>query len=257
MNESIGYLERISMQIRVVSDAPGSVRAGALVVPVFSGAAPEGAAKQLDEQLQGAIGEVLSAEIGREFGELSLVHVHDRPYHRVLVIGLGNEKQFESHMLARYAGAAVRYLGKRNVRDVALALPPQAKGNEAACASFIAEGALAGGFDTTIYQKDPEKRSGAETLSILTGDCDRAALEQGVHRGQVIGEAVNFARRLAITPANDMTPSHLADEAQKAAKETGLEIDVLDADRCRKEGMGSFLSVAQGSAQPPKFIVLR
>lgn len=245
------------MQIRVVSDAPGSVRAGALVVPVFSGSPPDGAAKRLDEQLQGVIGEVLSGEIGREFGELSLVHVHERPYHRVLVIGLGSEKRFEPHMLARYAGAAVRYLGKRKVRDVALALPPQAKGNEAACASFIAEGALAGGFDTTLYQKNPEKRSGAETLTILAGDCDGAALTQGVQRGEVVGEAVNFARRLAITPANDMTPTHLADEAQKAAKETGLELDVLDEERCRKEGMGSFLSVAQGSAQPPKFIVLR
>src|SRR5439155_26143465 len=108
-----------------------------------------------------------------------------------------------------------------------------------------------------VYQKNPEKRSGADTIAILAGAFDQKALEAGVARGEVIGDAVNFARTLAITPANDMTPTHLASAAEKAAKETGLEADVLDAERCRKEGMGSFLSVAQGSAQPPKFIVLK
>ena len=72
----------------------------------------------------------------------------------------------------------------------------------------------------------------------------------------MLGEAVNFARRLAITPANEMTPTHLADEATKLREDAGLEIEVLDEERARKEGMGSFLSVAQGSAQPPKFIVM-
>jgi leucyl aminopeptidase len=62
---------------------------------------------------------------------------------------------------------------------------------------------------------------------------------------------------MAVTPSNDMTPTRMAEEAAKVAESTGLEIDVLDEDRARREGMGSFLSVAQGSAQPPKFIVLR
>ncbi len=54
-----------------------------------------------------------------------------------------------------------------------------------------------------------------------------------------------------------MTPTRMAEEASKIAKATGLEIDVLDEERARSEGMGSFLSVAAGSVQPPKFIVLR
>jgi leucyl aminopeptidase len=245
------------MQIRVINDAPGSVRTGALVVPVFSGAALEGAAKEIDSQLQGAIAEVLAGEISGKLCEVSLIHAHDKPYKRVLLVGLGDANKFEPYMLARYAGTAVRYLGRRNVRDVALALPSQVKGIEAECASLLVEGALSGSFDATVYQKKPEKRSGADTLAILAGAFDQKALQAGVARGEIIGDAVNFARTLAITPANDMTPTHLAAAAEKAAKETGLEADILDAERCRKEGMGSFLSVAQGSAQPPKFIVLK
>ncbi|MBV8331332.1 MAG: leucyl aminopeptidase, partial [Candidatus Eremiobacteraeota bacterium] len=48
-----------------------------------------------------------------------------------------------------------------------------------------------------------------------------------------------------------------AHEAEGLAKDNGLDVDVLDEARVRAEGMGSFLSVAQGSVQPPKFIVLR
>jgi len=245
------------MQVRIVADAPAAGGVGALVIPVFSGASLDGVAKTVDSELNGAIGEVISSgEIKGKLCELSLVHAHDKGFKRVLVIGLGEADKFEPWMLARYAGAAVRYLGRKNVRNVAFALPAQVKGNETACASFLLEGATAGAFDTSIYQKDPDKRSGAEEIAILCAGFDEAALRKGADRGQILGDAVNFARRLAITPANDMTPTHLADEATKAAKESGLDIDVLDEERCRKEGMGSFLSVAQGSAQPPKFIVM-
>ncbi|HEY9180547.1 MAG TPA: leucyl aminopeptidase [Candidatus Baltobacteraceae bacterium] len=245
------------MQVRIVTDAPAAGGVGALVVPVFSGASLDGIAQTLDGELNGAVAEVLSSgEIKGKLCELSLVHAQGKTYKRVLVIGLGEANKFEPWMLTRYAGTAVRYLGRKNVRDIAFALPQNAKGNEAACASFLVEGALSGAFDTSIYQKDPEKRSGADTVTILSQGFDENALRKGVERGQILGDAVNFARRLAITPANDMTPTHLAQEAEKAAKASGLDVEILDEDRCRKEGMGSFLSVAQGSAEPPKFIVM-
>jgi leucyl aminopeptidase len=250
-------LERLTMQVRIVSDAPGSVRAGALVVPVFSGGALDGVAKSVDAELGGALSEILSSgEMKGKLAELSLVHAHGKGYKRVLAIGLGDADKFEPWMLARYGGAAVRYLGRRNVRDVVFALPQQIKGNEAAGASFLIEGAIAGGFDTTLYQKEPDKRSGADNVTLLGSGFDGDALQKGVERGEILGEAVNFARRLAITPANDMTPTILADEAVKASQESALQIEVFDEARCRELGMGSFLSVAQGSAQPPKFIVM-
>jgi leucyl aminopeptidase len=151
----------------------------------------------------------------------------------------------------------VRYLGRRNIEEIAIALPLQAKGREAACASFVAEGAITGAFETSLYQERPERRLATTSVAVLSEGFDEAALERGVARGVILGEAVNLARRLAITPANDMTPTQLAAEATAVAERGGLEIDVLDEARARKEGMGSFLSVAQGSSQPPKFIVLR
>jgi leucyl aminopeptidase len=246
------------MQVRLAQDALAGVRAGALVVPVFSGSELTGGAKTADTLLGGALKEVLdSGEIKGKLAEVVLLHTKEQPFRRVLAVGLGEAEKFELSLLARYAGAAVRYLGRRNVADIAIVLPPQAKENEVAAASFVAEGAIAGAFDTSIYQEKPEKRSAVDRVSVLSEGFDSSALQRGLDRGVVLGEAVNFARRLAVTPANDMTPTILANEAEKAARDAGLTVEIFDEAWARKQGMGSFLSVAQGSAQPPRFIVLR
>lgn len=246
------------MQVLTAHDAPLAARAGALVVPVFSGKELSSAAAVIDSALGGVIAGVLaSEEIKGKLADVALVHTKGQPFERVLIVGLGERAKFEPAHLARYAGAAVRYLGRRNVTEIAIALPDEAKGNEVACASFAVEGAIGGSFETTIYQEKPDKNVAVEKVTILDGGFDAKAVADGVQRGTIVGEAVNFARTLAVTPANDMTPTILAEQATKAAKDAGVAVEVLDEAQCRAEGMGSFLSVAQGSAQPPKFIVLR
>ncbi|HXO17013.1 MAG TPA: M17 family peptidase N-terminal domain-containing protein, partial [Candidatus Dormibacteraeota bacterium] len=246
------------MQVYVTADDPIGVSAGTLVVPFFSESPLDGVTKDIDAVVGDAISDALaSGEIRGKLGDHVLAYAKGQPFRRVLALSLGNPSSFEPYLLARYAGSAVRYLGRRNVEKIAIVLPAQAKGRDAQCASFVAEGAITGTFETTMYQDRPERRLVTSEVAILSGGFDSAELERGVVRGVRIGEAVNLARRMAITPANDMTPSRMADEAAAVAKSAGLEIDVLDEERARSEGMGSFLSVAQGSVQPPKFIVLR
>ncbi|HEX6043366.1 MAG TPA: leucyl aminopeptidase, partial [Pyrinomonadaceae bacterium] len=72
-----------------------------------------------------------------------------------------------------------------------------------------------------------------------------------------IGEAINFTRDLANEPGAYMTPTDMAERAREIANEFGLSIDVLDEARMEQEGMGSLLSVARGSDQPAKLIILK
>src|SRR5215469_12563330 len=112
------------MQVRIAHDAPATVRTGALVVPVFSGNDLSGPAKTVDAALNGAISDVLSSgELKGKLAEVAFIHAKDQPFHRVLVVGLGDAEKFEPYMLARYAGTAVRYLGRRKISEIALALP--------------------------------------------------------------------------------------------------------------------------------------
>jgi leucyl aminopeptidase len=246
------------MQVRIAQDAPAAARTGALVVPVFTSGELSEAAKAVDGTLGGAISDVLSSgEIKGKLGDCALVHAKDQPFHRVLVVGLGDKATFEAMNLAKYAGTAIRYLGRRNVAEIAIALPEHAAQSATASVAFAAEGAISGAFDTTIYQEKPDKTIAVQTVTILTGDLDAKNAQAGLSRGVAVGEAVNFARRLAVTPANDMTPVILASEATKAAKEASVDIEVWDEKRIADEKMGSFLSVAAGSAQPPRFIIMR
>ncbi len=234
------------MQVHVSNDAPTSVATGALVVPVFAGGVVDGVAAEVDRVLGGAIADLLAGgEIGGKPNETSLVHAKDAPFKRVLVVGLGEREKFKASALAKYAGTAVRFLGKRGIASIAFVLPDGV--DAALAASFVAEGAVAAIIDTTLYRTEADKPVVTTDVTVLAGAYDMSAVESGAKRGSVIGEAVNAARTMALTPANDMTPTHLAARAKELAKDAGLEIDVLDEDRMFALGMGSLLGVSRGS----------
>jgi len=245
------------MQVRISTDAARKVEAEALVVPVFADGKLEGAAAEADSATGGALADILaSAEISGKPNEVSLIHAKDQPFHRVLLVGLGDRAKFRPGALAKYAGTAMRYLGKRNLKSMTFALPAEASADPARCASFIVEGAIAGTIDTTTYRTEPDKPIVVESIAILAESFDRDALARGIERGQIIGESVNLARIMALTPANDMTPTHLAARAKDLAAQAGLEYHMLDEDAMLKKGMGALLGVSRGSDEPATLSVM-
>ena len=95
------------------------------------------------------------------------------------------------------------------------------------------------------------------TVSLVCGKLEARVVQQGLTRGQAVAAGVTLARECANRPGNYCTPTYLAETAKKLGKEFGLKVDVLDRKAVEKLGMGSFLSVAQGSDEPLKFIVAR
>jgi leucyl aminopeptidase len=250
------------MQIRISIEAPASVKAAALVVPVFSDGTLDGIAAVWDRELGGGIGEIFtSGEISGKAAETALLRATKGDVRRVLVVGLGERKAFRSAELAKYAGTAVRLLGKRGAKQIAFALPLEAQPYVQQAASFVVEGAIAGTLDTTIYRTEQDKPIVLDELILLADagslSFDAAALAAGAERGRIIGEAVNFARTLALTPANDMTPTHLAARAEEVAKKYGLGFDALDEAKMLSLKMGSILGVSRGSDEEARMIVLR
>ncbi|MCH7344137.1 leucyl aminopeptidase [Pelomonas sp. CA6] len=92
----------------------------------------------------------------------------------------------------------------------------------------------------------------------LLADKDQAkAVKAGLTRGQAIAAGIELARECANRPGNYATPSFLADQVRGLGRSHGLKVEVLDQKAIAKLGMGSFLAVAQGSDEPPRFIVAR
>ena len=94
-------------------------------------------------------------------------------------------------------------------------------------------------------------------VSLVCGKGEARSLEAGLMRGEALAAGVALAREFANRPANHCTPTYLAEQAVKLGKSHGLKVEVLERKDCEKLGMGSFLAVAQGSEERPKFIIAR
>jgi leucyl aminopeptidase len=204
-------------------------------------------------QKQAKIDEAYPGLFGTEFSgkplELTLLH---RPAgfqaRRVLLAGLGKQERVTPADWRKAAGAAVRHLRSRSVREAVLAV------DSAPAAEAVTEGAILGDYDPDLYKSD---KSDVKTMDRVAVAASGPDVQAAVNRGRIIAESQNFTRDLVNEPANRLPPLTLAGRARQMAEEAGLECEVLDQDRMRQLGMGSLLGVAMGSAEPPALIVIR
>lgn len=81
-------------------------------------------------------------------------------------------------------------------------------------------------------------------------------LVKAIDTANILSSSINFAKYLGDQPGNHMTPTILANEVIKAAKNTKLKVSTWDKVRIKKEKMGGLLAVTQGSSQEPRFIIM-
>ncbi len=198
----------------------------------------------------------------REAGEMSgkpqefalLHHVPGYKAHRLLMAGAGSTQKFTATELRKIAGAAIRFLKARHLTRAAFLLSEDFSTPEHI--SAVVEGALIGDFECDENKSDRTGTRHIASLSVVVVG-GGGELEQGLHRGRILGESQNMARSLGLDPANILTPTVLAERAEAMAREQGLAFEKLDEAQMRELGMGSLLGVSQGSSEPPFLIVLR
>jgi leucyl aminopeptidase len=246
------------MQIEIRTRNHIDVACDLLACPVFEGRPLSPLGKALDEATRGMIASMLSSgEFKPELHRTCLIHRPARlKARRLLLVGAGKESGFSLARLREMAGIAARCA--RLARCRSAALPLMGGFPAAAAARVAAEGAWHGNYDSEIY-KTREVETGNVEEFILLGDgkARRHEAEEGIRRGSIVGEAVNFARTLANEPANVLTPSRLAEHALAVGARKGIEVQILEQDELERLGMHALLAVSRGSDQPPKLIVLR
>ncbi|HZB45422.1 MAG TPA: leucyl aminopeptidase [Pyrinomonadaceae bacterium] len=250
------------MEILTSGGRPAEADVQALAVAVFKDEkADEGILKDLDAGAGGVVRSILEAEEmkGKE-GESAYVHIPadggGLKAKRLLLVGVGAREDYKAAQVSQFAGLVARTLRSRNVKSIGLV--PRLEGGDAARAAKAAvEGAIIGLFEPDKYRTVEKEERNVERLTVVVEGADEEALRGGAERGRVVGESVNFTRDLANEPGAYMTPTIMAERAQQIAQEFGLEVEVLDQPQLEEMGMGAFLSVARGSDQPPKLMVLK
>jgi leucyl aminopeptidase len=235
------------------------INAQALAVAVFKDEkANAGLLKSLDSAAGGLISRVIkNEEFAAKPGETAYFHLSGKGLKadRLLLIGCGDRDEYKATQITQMAGTAARFLRSKNAKTIAIV--PRADGETEKVAQTVMVGAIMGLFEPDKYRTQNKEERQLDRITVIIEGGDKKAVQQGAERGRIIGEAANFTRDLANEPGGHLTPTILAQRAQKVARQFGLSIDVLDQKQMEKLGMGSLLGVSRGSEEPPKLIVMK
>jgi leucyl aminopeptidase len=194
-----------------------------------------------------------SGEFAAKPGETAtLHHPQGLKAKRLIAVGGGKKEKFTAASLRKAVGSVVRAAKQKGVKKLAWMLLDQCDGGDAAAA---VEGAILGNYEPNMNKPSSDAKP-LESFS-LVAPAKSPALDAALARGVILAESQNFARDLGNQPANLMTPTVIAQQAEQIAHDFRLDIEVLDRDRMKQLGMGSLLGVAQGSDEPPVLIVLK
>jgi leucyl aminopeptidase len=250
------------VEFSIKSGGPDKAKCDCIVVGVFETRKLSAPAERLDKAAGGYLAGILRrGDMDGKSGATLLVH--DTPgiaAQRVLLVGLGKEAEFTEKTYRDAVTASVRVLKDTGSRNAVITLGelPVARRDTA---WLVRQAVLA--VHEVLYRPDQLKSKQDNAKPALTAiafsaaDKDVKSAAAALAQGEAIARGANLTRELGNLPANICTPTYLAQQAQRLAKEFKLKCEVLDRARMEKLGMGSLLSVARGSHQPPRFIVLQ
>ncbi|MFN3389651.1 MAG: leucyl aminopeptidase [Allosphingosinicella sp.] len=232
---------------RPIAFADRAPQGGALVVPL--GSAADLAASPLDAQARAAVERALaSAEFDYEAGS-SLKLRGIGAWSQIVLLGTGGEP---------LDAAALQDLGGRAVTEADAGPVTLVATRVAGPLAQIAVGADLGGYRFDRYKSaDPDKPKKEDAPLTIVADDPAAARAAYAREGKALAEAVAFTRDLITEPANVVYPESFVDRTREAFRGVAnVSIEVLDVAAMEKLGMGSILSVGQGSARPPRMLIV-
>ena len=209
---------------------------------------------RLDKLLDGQLSNYLFAkeEFTGEFGQTYLLPTSGKlKADKVLLVGLGDKNDFNFDKLRQAIAKALQKCDTmKNNKKVAI----RAFGDFDLIkeSQIIAEDAIIGTYDFDKY-KSKKNESPIEELIISTAD-RLEEVEEAVKKGEIIGNAMTFARNLINEPAQEIIPETLANKAKSIE---GIDVTVYDENQIKEMGLNAYYAVGKGSINPPRLIYMK
>lgn len=238
------------MKLSLIQAALTAVDADLLVVPVLgTDFAKQPNFQALDKALDGELSRIAKLEefTGKK-GQSLQVHTFGKLTARKLRLVALSGKDFalaECRTVGVQASRAARDL--KSVAVLAAGVEPEQL-------RTLGEGLVLGDYRYTEYLSGTRKGKPSPRGIIVITEKPYAAQSKAVEEAQAVGESVNFARDLVNRPPNDMTSTHLANEARRVSREHGIRCTVWGKQEIIKHGMTLLAAVNAGSAEEPRFI---
>jgi leucyl aminopeptidase len=250
------------MDIRVSRRNPLSTRADVLVVTIPRTDLEKGRLPRVYRELDLGLGGAITAHLeSRTFGgktaeRVDLPGVAGGPA-RVMLAGLGAEKELTAERVRATVGGALKEITSRRSTQAVVVLPPVRRVAAAELGQAATEGAILGGYRFDKYRTMGKPTPGLSSVQLVPLDPrQEGGLRSGSRVGRAIAESACFARDLANEPGSVHTPAWLATQSKAMAREVGLTARVMTERELERRGMGAILAVGRGAAVPPRMITL-
>ncbi len=250
------------MNIKVIKGSPLKIKGACVALWCFEKDVLTPVIKQVDKQLTGIIRQLVKEKAfeGKLNQTTFIYSLGKLNVEKVLLIGLGNKKEMTLDKLRQASATITKIAEAKGINKLMTNLPDmKIKGiTPSDIGQAIGEGAILSLYKFNQYKS--EKKNDEKKLSELTlfteNEKNVKILKSGVSIAQKISAAVFFTRDLINHPGNTATPTYLAEQAKKMAKQCNIKCKILNKPDMEKLEMGGLLGVARGSHQPPKFIIL-
>ncbi len=228
------------MRATATSAAPADTDADTVVVGVFE---DEGVAHDVDGGLLAAL--LDDGEARRSFKHLALTHSAGK---RWLLVGLGTREEFDAERARVAAAHALSRARELGTRTLCWEVPHHASED---VVGGLVEGTLLAAYRFDRYRSQTDDGARGPEALVVSAHHEVATV---VERAAVLAEAANAARDLQNAPANDLTPTALA---ERASALEGLAVEVEGRGEIESRGMGAFAAVARGADEEPRLITMR
>jgi leucyl aminopeptidase len=235
---------------------PALPSAGALALLVPEGASPSGLWQAADEATGGAVSRAFAAAefTGKDGQTCTILAPAGRegagPLTRIVAAGLGREAELSPRKIEEAAGSLIAGLAREPEVTIA------ADTLTAEQAALTAMGATLRSYRFDIYRTKlkPDEKPRLAKLAVLAAD--PAAASAAWKPLAAVAHGIFTTRDLVSEPANVLTPAVFATRIERL-RELGLTVEVFGQPELEALGFGSLLGVSQGSANPPRMVVMQ
>lgn len=250
------------MEFNIKQLSPDRCKDGTIIVGIYEGKKLTAAAELLNKASGGELVKLLAlGDVDGRVGTTRMLYrLPGVSADRVLLAGLGDAKDMSTGDWLACVRSAILALADTGTIDASAFLADVSVSHrdmawKARQFAVTATDALY--RFNQLKSAQPPARPLVKLTLCISERRDLLSAARALKQGSAIGAGMTLTRDLGNLPGNICTPSYLAEQATRLGREWKLKTEILDQAKIEKLGMGAFLSVAKGSRQPPKLIVLR
>ncbi len=175
---------------------------------------------------------------------------------QIVFFGLGQKQKYNPLNLYRSIKGIIDKIRKTNAKNISVNID-----NIISKKKNITLELLVSHIEDSFYKYSFKKEKQVSKISncnMVSRDIlEKNTFTTSIKNGKAIANGIKFAKDLGNTPPNICNPTFLSKEALKLKKiNKKLKVTILNESTMKSMGMGSLLSVSQGSKQPAKLVTI-